>query len=73
MMLFDYLFLTDFPLLTVKCEGWIDEGFKYDQNKSRDLAANWPLIYQYETRTRRNLTHGVEDVVHIIYRGSKYK
>lgn len=58
-------------MLNVFCKAWADEGFHLEQNYDRDLQAKRPLVYQYETKTKRNLTNGIEDVVNIIYRGSK--
>lgn len=66
-------FTTDTPLLSVFCKNWADEGYENDQNYKRDLKAKRPLIYQYETKTKRKMTHGIEEVVNIIYRGSKFK
>lgn len=57
-----YEFLLDIvsPILSVNCSNWIDPDDSLQT-----------LVYLFETVIRRNLTHGEDDVVTIIYEGSK--
>lgn len=48
------------PILSVNCLNWIDPDDSLQT-----------LVYLFETVIRRNLTHGEDDVVTIIYEGSK--
>lgn len=48
------------PILSVNCSNWIDP----DDNLQT-------MVYLYETVIRRNLTYGEDDIVTIVYEGSK--
>lgn len=56
-----FLLIDAVTLISVNCSNWTDPDDSLQT-----------FVYLYETVIRRNLTHGIDDIVSIVYEGSMY-